>query len=1060
MRRRLAALAAALFVFVALLATVSPAFATPTRSGSCGGCHSPNTAIVVKATQTSNDGVNAVYAVTVSNPYNDGVASWAVFNASTKVSAAMGSSANVTVAVGKTYTVWGVSGKTGRGANSITISPSAAPPPPPPPGTTDTVAPVVTITSPTNGASVSGTVLLAATAADAGSGMSRVEFRVDGALVGTAYPPTYTATWNASSATPGTHVIEARAYDLAGNSAATSVSVTIVIATPPPAATGSFTNNFSAGETLNTTYLEAVGTGSGTASVGGGALTLTSPVASSTSVLSFRNAVSKTAASTYSATWRVTGIADGSSVSLLGMHAGSSRVTANPTRYLDASFVRAGAAYGLQLAMADSAGTTKYYNWSNATWSTSPARLGVQPNVVYTVRFEVNSSRQFRYVACNQAGTPLVNGTTPWTNFSAVYNDVADNYWPYLGDASTTGSSGTMQVLSVTGPAPSGGTPADTTAPSVSISSPANGATVSGSVPVAVSASDTGSGVARVEVRADGMLVGTDTSAPYTATWNATGAAAGAHTITATAVDVAGNSASASVQVNVPAPPDTTAPTVAITSPANGATVSGSVGLAASASDTGSGVSRVEFRVDGVLVGTDTSAPYTATWNASGAAAGTHTVTATAVDGAGNSASSSVTVGVVVPDTTPPTVSLTSPASGATVSGSVALAASAADAGSGVSRVEFRVDGVLVGTDTSAPYTATWNASGASAGTHTVSATAVDGAGNSASSSVTVSIAAPADTTPPAVAITSPAPGATITGAVTIAASGSDAGSGMARVDFTVDGVVVFSDTSAPYSVAWDPSAYAAGAHTISARGYDLAGNSSSASIQVNYSPPAPPPASSGTFTNDFSAGEALNTSFLETVFTGGGSANLGGGVLSLASPLPTSTSFLSFRNAVPEAAVSSYSVKFRVTDIADGSAIGLLATNASPTRTTGTPTGYLDASFVRSGVTQGLQVRRTGADGTVTYYNWANATWGPTAARLSLQLNTVYIVKLETSASGQFRWVACNQAGSALVNGTSPWTSFSSVYGNATNDYWPYVGDANPATSSGTIQLLSVSGQ
>ena len=79
------------------------------------------------------------------------------------------------------------------------------------------------------------------------------------------------------------------------------------------------------------------------------------------------------------------------------------------------------------------------------------------------------------------------------------------------------------------------------------------------------------------------------------------------------------------------------------------------------------------------------------------------------------------------PTNTPPAVSLTSPTSGQQVSSgaSVTLAANASD-NSGVSRVEFRVDGVLVSTDTSAPYS--FNAGVLSAGSHTAQATAFDNA--------------------------------------------------------------------------------------------------------------------------------------------------------------------------------------------------------------------------------------------------------------------------------------------------------------------------------------------
>jgi hypothetical protein len=80
---------------------------------------------------------------------------------------------------------------------------------------------------------------------------------------------------------------------------------------------------------------------------------------------------------------------------------------------------------------------------------------------------------------------------------------------------------------------------------------------------------------------------------------------------------------------------DTTAPTVNVTAPTNGATVSGTVTITASASDN-VGVSRVEFFVDGALVGTSTSSPYSFGWSSTSAANGSHALMAKAYDAAGN----------------------------------------------------------------------------------------------------------------------------------------------------------------------------------------------------------------------------------------------------------------------------------------------------------------------------------------------------------------------------------------------------------------------------------------
>jgi len=84
-------------------------------------------------------------------------------------------------------------------------------------------------------------------------------------------------------------------------------------------------------------------------------------------------------------------------------------------------------------------------------------------------------------------------------------------------------------------------------------------------------------------------------------------------------------------------------------------------------------------------------------------------------------------------DTTPPAVSLTAPAAGATIAGAVTVSAAATD-DVGVTRVEFLVDGVLASTDTTAPYSASWNTLPAANGAHTLIARAFDAAGNLAQS--------------------------------------------------------------------------------------------------------------------------------------------------------------------------------------------------------------------------------------------------------------------------------------------------------------------------------------
>lgn len=192
-------------------------------------------------------------------------------------------------------------------------------------------------------------------------------------------------------------------------------------------------------------------------------------------------------------------------------------------------------------------------------------------------------------------------------------------------------------------------TPGDTSAPSAAITAPLGGSSVSGLVAVNVSAIDN-VGVTRVELRVNGALHATDTSTPYAFSWDTTKVANGTVNLQAVAYDAAGNAgASATTTVTVSngaaTPADSTPPIVAIVSPSNGGTVSGTVTVSATATDN-IGVTKVEFWVNGALTATDTSAPYSFGWNTR-KLSGSQSIVAKAFDAAGNSATStpySVTV--------------------------------------------------------------------------------------------------------------------------------------------------------------------------------------------------------------------------------------------------------------------------------------------------------------------------------------------------------------------------------------------------------------------------------
>jgi alpha-tubulin suppressor-like RCC1 family protein/subtilisin family serine protease len=102
---------------------------------------------------------------------------------------------------------------------------------------------------------------------------------------------------------------------------------------------------------------------------------------------------------------------------------------------------------------------------------------------------------------------------------------------------------------------------------------------------------------------------------------------------------------------------DTTSPSVAITAPSTGSSISGTVTISASASDAG-GVRGVQFKLDGSNLGAeDQSSPYSTTLDTTTIVAGSHTISAVARDFAGNINSTSITI-TVISSTTPPTSTL------------------------------------------------------------------------------------------------------------------------------------------------------------------------------------------------------------------------------------------------------------------------------------------------------------------------------------------------------------------------------------------------------------------
>ena len=270
---------------------------------------------------------------------------------------------------------------------------------------------------------------------------------------------------------------------------------------------------------------------------------------------------------------------------------------------------------------------------------------------------------------------------------------------------------------------------------------------------------------------------------------------------------------------------DTTPPVVSMTAPTSGTLVRGTITLSANASDN-VGVAGVQFLVDGANTGAeDTTSPYSISFNTSTLTNGSHTFSARSRDAAGNTATA--TAVTVTVDNVPPTVSMTAPANGATVSGSITLSATASD-NLAVAGVQFLVDGTNTGAeDTTSPYSISFNTSTLTNGSHSFSARARDTAGNTTTSTtITVTVSNTTDTTPPIVSMTAPADSSTVTGTITLSANASD-NIGVVGVQFLVDGANTGAeDTTSPYSISFNTSTLTPGYwYQFSARARDAAGN-------------------------------------------------------------------------------------------------------------------------------------------------------------------------------------------------------------------------------------------
>lgn len=308
----------------------------------------------------------------------------------------------------------------------------------------------------------------------------------------------------------------------------------------------------------------------------------------------------------------------------------------------------------------------------------------------------------------------LVTITTGWLNLCTTVTMTSSNGWNTNFDNIVIDN-----------------TPGDTTPPTVSITAPTEGATVTGSTVVSANASDA-VGIAGVQFKLDGNNLGSeDTTSPYSVSWDTVSTTNGNHILIALARDTANNqTTSTAVNVTVNNPP-----VITIIQPVEGASITGTT-------------VNVVYTVSGDLTSADHAHLYLDNWERQkdvdfdgaytfeNVPVGTHTLRMkiAAADHTELSQEDVVTFATTAPDTEPPVVSISSPVNEATVSGTITITAGVTD-NTAVAGVQFKVDGLNQGAeDTTAPYSVSWNTTSVANGNHIITAVARDTSSNSSTS--------------------------------------------------------------------------------------------------------------------------------------------------------------------------------------------------------------------------------------------------------------------------------------------------------------------------------------
>lgn len=410
--------------------------------------------------------------------------------------------------------------------------------------------PLVSLNGPPPGSSVSGSVSLTATASATSATVTSVQYLLDGVpLGGPQASAPYAYIWTVGATPAGAHRLSAQVTDSAGNvGSAPVVGVTVASTGPPPAPFSLDQTVTRTGRGTTTTAPFSTGSAGETvvALVGsdGPATAASQRVVVSGAGLTWHRVRQANAQFGDSEVWAATAAS-----ALTG-----ATVTSTPSA----------TGFDQQLTVLTLRGSGGVGASTGASAATGAPSVGLTTTAAGALTYAVGNDWDRAISRTPGGGQALVN---QWLDTAS-----GDTMWVQGTTAAST-AIGQTRVLNDTAPTtdrwnlvgvevvPAGATPPpDTTPPTATITTPAPGQIVAGTVPVAATANDD-IGVASVQFLLDGQPQGTAlTAAPYTIQWVTTSASAGAHAVSARVTDTSGNvgtSAAVNVTVQNPAPPMT-----------------------------------------------------------------------------------------------------------------------------------------------------------------------------------------------------------------------------------------------------------------------------------------------------------------------------------------------------------------------------------------------------------------------------------------------------------------------------------------------------------------------